>query len=160
VVWPTTNLEMYGPNAPAAASVPLLHSRWASGPATREDATRAPVAGSQIRIVPSAPAVASQVLSGGDRHRLPAAGVAGEGVAFLTGGRIPDPDRVVPAGGGQPGAVWGDRHRLPAAGVAGEGVAFLTGGRIPDPDRVVPSGPRRPCWRWRARLPSGAIATA
>ena len=35
----------------------------ASGPATREDATRAQVAGSQIRIVPSAPAVASQVLS-------------------------------------------------------------------------------------------------
>ena len=58
------------------------------------------------------------------------------GVALGAGDRIPDPDRIVVGGGGQPAAVGGARHRLHGAGVAGEGVALGAGGRVPDPDRV------------------------
>ena len=96
-----------------------------------------PVAGSQIRTVPSPPAVASQVPSGAIATAVTCAGVAGEGGALLAGGRVPDPHRPVVAAGGQPGAVRGDRHRRHRAGVAGEGGALLAGGRVPDPHRPV-----------------------
>jgi hypothetical protein len=58
--------------------------------------------------------------------------------------RIPDPDRVVVAGGGQPAAVRGDRHRLHAVGVAPEGAASGAGVRIPDPNRAVVAGGGQP----------------
>jgi len=43
--------------------------------------------------------------------------VAGEGVAGLAGARVPDPQRVVVAGGGQPGV-------LAAASDEDDGVTF------------------------------------
>ena len=55
-----------------------------------------PVAGSQIRTVPSSLPVASQVPSGAIATARHVAGVAGEGVAFGAGDRIPDPHRAVP----------------------------------------------------------------
>ena len=70
--------------------------------------------------------------------------MAGEGVAWRAGDRVPDPHRAVAAGGGQPGAVRGDRHRLPRAGVAGEGVALGAGDRVPDPHRAVVAGGGQP----------------
>ena len=80
-------------------------------------------------------------------------GAAGEGVALGAGGRIPDPDRAVGAGGGQPAAIRGDRHRPHAVGVAGEDVALGTSDPIQI--RAVPS--QLPV---ASQLPSGAIATA
>src|ERR1035441_8078968 len=97
-----------------------------------------PVAASQIRAELSWLAVASQVPSGCDRHRPHPVSVAGEVVALLAGGGVPDPRRFVLAGGGQPGAVRCDRHHLHAR--VAEVVALLAGGGVPDPRRVVPAG--------------------
>ena len=140
----TLNLKMYGPNAPAATSVIPFHSRWASGPDTREDATPDPVTGSQIRTVWSSLAVASQ---------LPSGAIATARTLSVWPVRV---WRWVPVAGSQirtvrsslavasQAAVRGDRHRPHAAGVAGEGVALGAGGRIPDPHRAVAAGGGQP----------------
>jgi hypothetical protein len=76
---------------------------------------------------------------GAERHAVHRAGVAGERVADgLSGGRIPQPHRVVPTAGGEAGAVGAERHTGHQAGVAGQRLADrLAGVRVPQPHRVV-----------------------
>ena len=98
-----------------------------------------PVAGSQIRAVPSAGGgQPGPVRAERHQHHF-AVGQLGQ---LLTGGRVPDPGRAV-AGGGQPGPVRAERHRLhsPFVGQLGQ---LLTGGRVPDPGRTVGAGGGQP----------------
>ena len=64
------------------------------------------------------------------------------------GDRIPDPDGLVVAAGGEPGAVRGDRHRPHPPAVAEDGALLR---RWPHPR----SGLSRQGWRWRARCRPG-----
>src|SRR5207253_7412658 len=52
--------------------------------------------------------------------------------ALLAGTRIPDFDRPVPAGRGEPCAVGAETHAGDRFGVSAKGNKLLTGGRIPD----------------------------
>jgi hypothetical protein len=63
--------------------------------------------------------------------------------SLLPGYRVPDPHRLV-AAGGEPSAVGGDRHRPHPVFVAGEGGAFLSACRVPDPHSVVEAGGGEP----------------
>ena len=109
-----------------------------------------PVAGSHSRTVPSALAEASRCPSGLNATPVHRAGVAGErGADRLAGAGVPQPHRVVVAGGGQPVPVGAERHTATPAGVAGErGADRLAGVGVPQPHRVVvagawPAGARR-----------------
>ena len=112
-----------------------------------------PVAGSQIRTVPSSPALASRSRPSTVTAHTAAdpALVAFQDGALLAGGGVPDPHRAVVAGAGQQLlAVHGDRaHRADPALVAFQDGALLAGGGVPDPHRAVvaarwPAGPGRP----------------
>ena len=61
----------------------------------------------------------------------------GEGADGLTGGRIPEPDHRVPAGGGEPGAVGMERNGIHVLFVGGECADELAGGCVPELGRAV-----------------------
>ena len=123
----------------AAAGQPVPSGAIATaltGPAWPVRAARCwPVAGSQIRTVPSSPPLASQVPSGAIATAFTEP-VCRRGGALLAGGRVPDPHRPS-CRRGRASAVRGDRHRAHRADAPGEDSAVLAG-----------------------QVPSGAIATA
>ena len=121
-----------------------------------------PVAGSQIRTVPSSLPLASQVPSGaiataltGSAQPLSSWLVRTARCWPVAGSQIrTDPVRPVPPLASQvpSGAI---ATAITASRVAGEDGALLAGGRVPDPHRpVVPPPPLA------SQVPSGAIATA
>ena len=98
-----------------------------------------PVAGSHSRAVLSSLAVASSRPSGLNATPRPAV-VAGQGAQALAGGRVPQPRRLVVAGGGEQPPVRAERHAADPAVVAGQGAQALAGGRVPQPRRLVVAG--------------------
>ena len=93
------------------------------------------------RTVLSALAVASSRPSGLNATPQHRAGVAGQGAQVLAGGRVPQPHRLVVAGGGQQPPVRAERHR-PAPRRCGRSRVRrrLAGGRVPQPHRLVVAG--------------------
>ena len=79
---------------------------------------------------------------GAERHTRHRVGVAGQGGADrLAGVGVPQPHRLVVAGGGQAVPVGAERHTVHRAGVAGEGGADrLAGVGVPQPHRRVVAG--------------------
>ena len=98
------------------------------------------------RTVLSSPAVASRCPSGLNATLEHRAGVAGEwGADRLAGVGVPQPHRLVVAGGGEAVPVGAERHTDHRAGVAGEGGADrLAGVGVPQPHRVVVAGGGQP----------------
>src|SRR5207253_4872609 len=56
---------------------------------------------------------------------------------FLPRGWVPQPQRLIVAGGGQGPAVGAERERVNPPTVAFEPPPFLAGSHLPEPDRVV-----------------------
>ena len=153
-VYATWKVKWYKPASPTTTSdwPDGLQAQSASGRSTRMAALMPAVAGSQIRTVPSSPAVASQVPSGAIATALTES-VWPVRVARcwpVAGSQIrTDPSRPAVASQVPSGAI-ATAH---VAVVAGEGGALPAGGRVPDPHRPVAAGGGEPG-------PSGAIATA
>ena len=99
-----------------------------------------PVAGSHSRAVSSLLAVASRRPSGLNATPSTVLVVAGQGAQLLAGGRVPQPRRLVAAGGGEQAPVRAERHPVESAVVAGQGAQVLAGGRVPQPRRLVGAG--------------------
>ena len=95
-----------------------------------------PVSASHNRTVVSSLAEARRCPSGLNATVPHGVGVAGERCADrLAGVGVPQPHRVVPAGGGQAVPVGAERHTGHGLGVPGQG---LVG--VPEPDGVVDAG--------------------
>ena len=110
-------------------------------------AVAASVTGSHSRACPVVAGGGEQQLSAGagaERHRVHAAGVAGQRVAGgAPGRRVPQPDRPVPAARGEqelPAGGGAERHRAHSA-ACGRGGVRLSGAPVigsQQPDRPVP----------------------
>ena len=96
----------------------------------------APVRASQTRAVLSAPAVAIRCRRGSSTPTS-RSGVPLEREGLGSGLGVPDPRRLVPAGGGDPRAVGAPRHRAHPPGVPLEGEGLGPGPGVPDPRRLV-----------------------
>ena len=89
-----------------------------------------PVATSQIRTVRSSLAEASQLPSGATATASTSSTWPVQDGPLPPGRRIPDPHRLVPAGGGQPAAIRRHRHRQHPVGVTGQHTPERGGSQI------------------------------
>ena len=82
---------------------------------------------------------------GPERHVLDAAAVAHEHGERRPGGRIPEPDRAVPiGGGGNAPAIGAEGGGVDALGVAAQDGELATARRVPDAPRVIHAAAQHP----------------
>src|SRR5262245_26203057 len=63
-----------------------------------------------------------------------------DGEQFLTGGRVPDPDRFIHADGSQTPAIGTESQAGDGSGVPLANAELLAGVRVPDPDELAGTG--------------------
>ena len=105
-----------------------------------------PVSAFHSRTVSSSLAEAMPVPVGAERHTDHRVGVAGQrGAEGLAGVGVPQPHRLVAAGGGDAVPVGAERHTGHRVGVAGQrGAEGLAGVGVPQPHRLVVAGGGEP----------------